>query len=258
MAGHSSLAAEVLEAINMPNLKPIPSYLSEDDAVTVDMFMQSEYAHDYMIDTSNIHWGGEIHHSHVFDIYAMFSPTKDPVKARLDMLQFVTANRQRYDWNTHLYLRMNSLTLGAWIQKMTFWDNCADALAIYSLSNMLGIHTTILSRSKPWTTISGDFQGDVYDLLSLSTVNLVYLGRNQYARLWRKAVPESESSSYMGPNFNYAPLVNIPDPTTEEELNTAHTLLELHDNEPLPKTTEPTTTAMPSVHLYDAIDKITE
>ena len=39
----------------MPNIRPIPAYLSEDDAVTVDMFMQSEYARDYKIDTSNIH-----------------------------------------------------------------------------------------------------------------------------------------------------------------------------------------------------------
>ena len=61
MAAYSSLALDVIEAINMPNLKSTPSYLSEDDAVTVDMFMQSECARDYIIDTRNIHWGGEVH-----------------------------------------------------------------------------------------------------------------------------------------------------------------------------------------------------
>ena len=55
MAAHSSLSQDVIEAINMPNLRPTPSYLSEEDAVTVDMFMQSEYASEYMIDASNIH-----------------------------------------------------------------------------------------------------------------------------------------------------------------------------------------------------------
>ena len=55
MVAQSRLALDVIEAINTPNLKPTPSYLSEDDAVTVDMFMQSEYARDYMIDTSNIY-----------------------------------------------------------------------------------------------------------------------------------------------------------------------------------------------------------
>ena len=76
MAAHSSLSQELIKAINMPNIRPTPAYLSEEDAVTVDMFMQSEYASDYMIDTRNIHWGGEVHHSHIFDIYAKFSPTK--------------------------------------------------------------------------------------------------------------------------------------------------------------------------------------
>ena len=55
MAAHSSLSQDLIKVINMPNLRPTPSYLSEEDDVTVDIFMQSEYASDYMIDTSNIH-----------------------------------------------------------------------------------------------------------------------------------------------------------------------------------------------------------
>ena len=39
-------------------MHPIPPYLSEDNAVTVDMFMQSDYASEYKINTSNIHWAG--------------------------------------------------------------------------------------------------------------------------------------------------------------------------------------------------------
>ena len=137
MAAHSSLSQELIKVINMPNIRPTPAYLSEEDAITVDMFMQSEYARDYMIDTRNIHWGGEVHHSHVFDIYAKFSPTRDPVKTRLDMIKFVTANLARYNWDAHLYLKMHGLNLESWVQKMMFWENGADALAIYSLSDML-------------------------------------------------------------------------------------------------------------------------
>ena len=56
MAAQLSLTSEVLNAIKMPNIRPIPPYLAETDAVTSDIFMQSEYAQDYTIDTSNIHW----------------------------------------------------------------------------------------------------------------------------------------------------------------------------------------------------------
>ena len=228
MALHSSLSQELIKAINMPNIRPTPAYLSEEDAVTVDMFMQSEYASDYMIDTRNIHWGGEVHHSHVFDIYAKFSPTRDPVKTRLDMIKFVTANLARYNWDAHLYLTMHGLNLESWVQKMMFWENGADAFAIYSLSDMLGIHTIVLMKSKPWATVSGNFQGDIYDLLHISEVILVYLGQDRYARLWKKSAPIE--NSYVGPNFNYAPMANPP-ATLTEEFHTAQTLLELHGDD---------------------------
>ena len=214
MAANSSLSQELIKAINMPNIRPIPVYLSEEDAVTVDMFMQSEYARDYTIDTRNIHWGGEVHRSHVFNIYAKFSPTQDLVKTRLDMIKFVTANLARYNWDAHLYLTMHGLNLESWVQRMMFWENGADALAIYSLSDMLGIHTTVLTKSKPWTTVSGNFQGDVYDLLRISEVILVYLGQDRYTRLWKKSAPIE--TSYIGPNFNYAPMANSSATLTEE------------------------------------------
>ena len=260
MAAHSSLTFEVLNAIKMPNLRPIPPYLSETDAVTSDIFMQSEYAQDYTIDTSNIHWGGEIHHDHVFDIYAIFSASKDPVQTRLDMLQFVMNNRQKYDWNAHLYLSLNRMNLGLWLERMSFFDVSADALAIYALSDMLGLHTTILTMSKPWTTVSGEYSGTVEDLLDVSSVNLIYLGQHRYARLWKKAVPDG--SSYMGPNYNYPPMLELPEYTvpSTEEIDTAQALLVLGSAENLPSAGRTSTETQPSNQnaWHDAMDKIIE
>ena len=240
----------------MPNIRPTPAYLSEEDAVTVDMFMQSEYTSDYKIDTRNIHWGGDINHSHVFDIYAKFSPTQDPVRTRLDMIKFVTANSARYNWDAHLYLTMHGLNLETWVQRMMFWENGADALAIYSLSDMLGIHTTVLTKTKPWTTVSGNYQGDVYDLLCISEVILVYLGCDRYAHLWKKSAPIE--SSYIGPNFNYAPVANPP-ATLTEEFQTAQTLLELHgDDLDRKEQNRMENSVIFTELLSDAMDKVVE
>ena len=41
MAGDSSLASELIQAINLPNLKPIPPYLSEADAMSVREYLQT-------------------------------------------------------------------------------------------------------------------------------------------------------------------------------------------------------------------------
>ena len=207
MAGESSVSQELINAIELPNLKAIRAYLSENDAISVDYFLQCDLASEYAIDTSNVHCGGETHYGHVFNIYAKFSPTKDIVKVRLDMLQYVTAHHKRYDWNAHLYLRMNGLSLDTWVQKMTYCGNGADDLAIYAMSDMVRIHSSILPKNRPWTTIGGDFTGDIYDALKISRLIFSYLGNNKFARVWNKESPDAPS--YIQQSFNYSPMVNV-------------------------------------------------
>ena len=80
MATKMSLAAELFRAITAPKLTPIPAYLPESDAASVEWYLQSEYALNYMIDTSNLYWGGEVNKDHQFDIYKNFSSEKDSFK----------------------------------------------------------------------------------------------------------------------------------------------------------------------------------
>ena len=128
---------------------------------------------------------------------------------------------------------------------------------------MLGIHTTIVTKTKPWTTVSDEYEGTVHDLLKISKVTLVYLGENRFARLWQKDDPNERS--YIGPNFNYqfTPLPVTPavpakpkrrktstsKRSTQEELQTAETLLELSGRQVEP-------TEQPLESLTDAMDKI--
>ena len=127
----------------------------------------------------------------------------------------------------------------------------------FTLSYMLGIHTTVLMKSKPWTTISGDYQGDMYDLLCISKVALVYLGQDRYAHLWKKTAPSG--NRYVGPNFNYAPMANPSAVPTDDDLNMAQALLEIHGDEPESK--DLNQVANPIIFtelLYDAMDKVVE
>ena len=97
MAGESSISSELIDAINLPNLKPIPSYLSEADAMSVREYLQNEYAREYSIDTSNVYWGGEPNSNHVYDMFSDFRPHHDSVKTRLEMLKFVVDNERQYN-----------------------------------------------------------------------------------------------------------------------------------------------------------------
>ena len=111
MAAGSSLSAELFAAIQVPNCRPMPAYLSELDTMSVSEFMQTSYASEYVINLSNVHWGGEVNASHLFDIFSNFQAQKDSVKTCLDMITFVTENMRRYSWDCDLFLRLNDLTL---------------------------------------------------------------------------------------------------------------------------------------------------
>ena len=52
----NTIAAELLQQINLTKLRPNPNYLSATDAISVDEFEQTEYGLEYTLDTSNIQW----------------------------------------------------------------------------------------------------------------------------------------------------------------------------------------------------------
>ena len=101
-------------------MRPIPNYLSSADAMTVTEFEQSKYYDEYSLDTSNIELGKTSNDSHVFDIFSEFCVRCDSTKTRLDMLQHVAANNQRYKWDGHVFFAMHEIYLDTWHQKMSY------------------------------------------------------------------------------------------------------------------------------------------
>ena len=246
----------------------MPAYLSNSDSFTVAEFLQTHYAAYYKIDVSNVHWGGEINTSHLFDIFCNFHLHKDSVKTRIDMISFVTSNYRRYSWDCDLFLCMNKLTLNDWVSKMSYWGNCGDALAIYVMSDMYGVHTCVVTKSKPWTTVVNTFQGTDIDVLKLCQVKLVYLGNHKYGKL----VPKDfiGQSSYVTPSFNAASMIQPlpppslptpPVPMLVHELEMANTLLDLHGTDStktsnVPVAPENTVAIIELPDDTDAMDKI--
>ena len=96
MEDANSIAAELLQEINLTKLRPTPNYLSSTDAMTVAEFERSKHSEEYSLDVSNIEWGNALNDSHVFNIFSEFCVHCDSTKARLDMLGHVAANNQHY------------------------------------------------------------------------------------------------------------------------------------------------------------------
>ena len=151
---------------------------------------------------------------------------KDGSKTRLDMINFVSDNRERYVNDGHVVLKMHETNLNAWACKMTYWENSADELALYALSDLTKQHTVVITSTKPWSTVHPDVVlKDIHRLLDVCGVKLLYLGDNKFGRLRRR--PQ---------NFDTSIMVNLPVfPGTEtpcvREMETACSLLLMNDRE---------------------------
>ena len=245
----NTIAAELLQQINLTKLHPNPNYLSAADAISVDEFEQTEYGLEYTLDTSNIQWGSAPNDSHIFDIFSEFRAHRDSMKTRLEMLQFVAENTLRYKWDCHVLFTMHGVHIDTWLKQMSYWGTRADELAIYALSDMLNVHSFVVTKNRPWTTVDSSVNGTVMEILRLCPVKLVYLGDNNFGRLWPKLNPSKDVSTNQTnivPIFpDSQPLVTIPAPPTLAELETAQALVTLQQH----VGDEPITTPVPNMNL---------
>ena len=207
-------------------MRAIPAYLSESDATSIEVFAKSELSLTYVLDTQNLYWPGAVNGSHVFDLFAEFLLHKDGSKVRLDMIDFVSDNRERYVIDGHVVLKMHETNLNAWACKMTYWENSADKLPLYALSDLTKQHTIVITSTKPWSTVHpGVVLKDIHGLLDACGVKLLYLGNKQFGRLCRR--PQ---------NCDTPVMVNLPVfPGTEtpcvQEMETACSLLLMNAQE---------------------------
>ena len=116
----------------------------------------------------------------------------------MSMLEFVANNVTKYTRNCYCYLRMNELTLDQWVRKMTHFDNEGDALSLYAMSDMFGVHTTVLTKGRAWTTVHGNYPGTLEDVLQLSDVERshIYTVQDRYS-----TVPEQLTARHRTVNI---------------------------------------------------------
>ena len=93
--------------------------------------------------------------------------------------------------------------------------------------NQFGLHTSVITKSKLWTTVTPDFQGNEWDVLETSSSKLLYMGANRFSHIWKKAVPDQ--SSFYGPNFNYQPMLPDNSVPSIDDVETVCTLVQMGD-----------------------------
>ena len=242
----NSMATELVKAFSLQKRRPQPTYLSESDAVSIQDFTKSTFAERYVLDIMNLYWPGYLNRNHVFDLFAEHLPHGDSGKTRCDMINFVSENRERYSIDCHTVLKMHELNLNSWACRMTYFENGANELAIYVLSDLVNVHTVILTRTKPWTTLHPDTQlKDVEQMLEICDVTLVYLGSSQFGRLRRRP------TECQNPILTSAPVFPVPEAPSDRELETVDALLLMNQQNALTLPVQE-----PTVELTDTVEEL--
>ena len=109
---------------------------------------------------------------------------------------FVAQNAERYMWDCYIYFKMHGVLLDKWVNKMTYWGSRADELSLYALSDMLNVHTFVVTGSKPWTTIHPSVTGTEMEILDLCPMKLIHLGQYMFGKLVPKQT-QSVIDSYL-------------------------------------------------------------
>ena len=100
------------------------------------------------------------------------------------MLNHITENNARYEWDAHVLLTMHNSNLAHWCACMTDPLNKGDELCVYSLCDMLKQHAFIFTRTKPWTMVDGSIANlTITELCMICDVHLIYLGDNNFGVL---------------------------------------------------------------------------
>ena len=258
MAGaKKSLAEELMDAINYYQMKAHPSYISESDAVSIGDFTCSELAEKYALDTVNLYWPGKVNKNHVFEIYSEFLPHGDAGKTRCDMINFVSDHKERYAMDGHTVLKMHKTNLTNWACKMTYFENGADELGLYALSDLTKKHTVVITNNRPWTTVHPDIGvHDIYHLLDMCDVRLLYLGDCKFGRLRNRPKNCNNPVLYNPPVFPGC------EPPGLRELETAESLLmmqrQVTDESTLPTTSVDDLNNVVSVPFGDAMESVVD
>ena len=143
------------------------------------------------------------------------------------MINFVSENKERYAMDGHTVLKMHETNLNQWACNMTYFENGADELALYALSDLTKTHTAVLTSNRPWTTLHPDVKIiDVYHLLEVCDVNLLYLGDRKFGRL------RPRPKNCNNPVLYNQPVFPGSSPPGLRELETAESLLMMQSQMP--------------------------
>ena len=125
------------------------------------------------------HWIDTSHGSKGEKIYELFNPDVDGEIVKELLQEWLCDHRHEITQSIDIALRNHEMRYAEWFRYINDQSG-PDELALYSLSCKHGIHTSVFNKSYVWTTLMNHVNRSDDKIISLSGINLVYLGSTTY------------------------------------------------------------------------------
>ena len=112
-------------------------------------------------------------------IYKLFNPDMDGEIVKESLQEWLCNHRHEITQSIGIALRNHEMSYAEWFRYINNQSG-PDELALYSLSCKHGIHTSVFNKSYIWTTLMNHVNRTDDKMISLSGINLIYLGATTY------------------------------------------------------------------------------
>ena len=126
------------------------------------------------------HWIDTSHGMKGEKIYKLYNPDLDGEIVKESLQEWLCDHHHEITKSISIALCNHEMSYAEWFRFINDQSG-PDELALYSLSQKHGIHTSVFNKIYVWTTLMNHVNRPDDEIISLSGINLVYLGATTYS-----------------------------------------------------------------------------
>ena len=156
--------------------------LLDSSAMSETDFLNSAFAKDYTLDISSTYVNGIKNKNILFELIGR-SSSEPADKVRRIMLNSVKSNLNEFKTHCKMALNLKGCTGEQWVQYMESNDYVNDELCLFILGKLYFRHATVLNKYNLRTTVAPSVRINDEALLKLSSIRLMYMGKQTFGIL---------------------------------------------------------------------------
>ena len=199
----SSIAADLLAAINVCKYKQIVPFLAEGSWLSELIFPKTQLAVSYALITKRWLDGSYMNPNALFELFGEYN-NETGMQVRKRMLKFLGITKKHgvdkcnILKNSWIALHMHGISAREWVDSMFLRDTLGDKIALYTLCKIYHRHCVVVTSAKLWTMLETTASMTEKDIMESCDLHLLYIEQGVFGELWLKpAMPPPPSSTFV-------------------------------------------------------------